>query len=161
MQDLHEEGKLFLPALPARGATRKGFQLLRIAERFLPALPARGATMINVTCDIVAHFYPRSPRGERLWRLSYSRQYFSFLPALPARGATTRLQSLTVCGTFLPALPARGATKEWGYIASYNGISTRAPREGSDVICPARRGKFALFLPALPARGATAFPLKK
>src|SRR5699024_9027547 len=103
------------------------------------------------------YFYPRSPRGERLWANAGEYGAIVFLPALPARGATPGLLRLfghryhfyprsprgerptftTVpFGTskFLPALPARGATdKPFKFYGRLN-ISTRAPREGSDPI---------------------------
>ena len=80
---------------------------------------------------------------------------------------------------FQPTLPARGATARQRTRRSTGGISTHAPRTGSDrclTECPAGRGYFnprsphgerrakhrapkqrRLFQPTLPARGATAF----
>ena len=102
----------------------------------------------------------------------------AFLPALPARGATQSCSLGMGSSVFLPALPARGATSagsyhgtcpKYFYPRSPRGerrartpgahlraaISTRAPREGSDLI-PAFSAIFPwIFLPALPARGAT------
>ena len=102
---------VFLPALPARGATmplpsRWTMQLISTrapregsdrpwtlrcaaARRFLPALPARGATIVHCFYYFCSSdFYPRSPRGERRHVGFFSRQQGIFLPALPARGAT-------------------------------------------------------------------------
>ena len=55
-------------------------------------------------------FYPRSPRGERLYAVS----------------------SVLTGGVFLSTLPARGATQQFGGILDAHTISIHAPREGSD-----------------------------
>ena len=59
---------------------------------------------------VTSHFYPRSPRGERL-------------PAGRFNGVGT---------TFLSTLPARGATQALKYTVKMSWISIHAPREGSD-----------------------------
>ena len=79
-------------------------------------------------------FYPRSPRGER---------HGFHIPIC------------TIRHTFLPALPARGATYSMGTALSTRAISTRAPREGSDMQTIIKHTPDYSFLPALPARGAT------
>ena len=78
----------FLPSLPARGATC-GKVRPNSCITFLPSLPARGATTdTNQIPPRRSHFYPRSPRGERLLHTSLAPRFSVFLPSLPARGAT-------------------------------------------------------------------------
>ena len=52
---------LFLPALPARGATCSALIFLQICK-FLPALPARGATFCRLRFLIRADISTRAPR---------------------------------------------------------------------------------------------------
>ena len=123
---------IFLPALPARGATgnvRANGGGLRISTR----APREGSDHATVRLPhLPYYFYPRSPRGERRDRKVNKGLRAIFLPALPARGATRADPTHTINALFLPALPARGATR-------------RFCAEGSTLP----------FLPALPARGAT------
>ena len=101
---------------------------------FLSTLPARGATVTRLYLLYrKIHFYPRSPRGERLFQglvflvdliisihapregsdcpyLIYSCTSHLFLSTLPARGATLCYTIITARETFLSTLPARGAT---------------------------------------------------
>ena len=103
---------------------------------FQPALPARGATQpARTMLTILVNFNPRSPRGERpTRRKGHAGGRQTFQPALPARGATGTRCASTARGSFQPALPARGATGFDNDAANNAGISTRAPREGSDMI---------------------------
>ena len=56
----------FLSTLPARGAT-KSEDVQKLNAEFLSTLPARGATQLfRSFLAWFTHFYPRSPRGERL-----------------------------------------------------------------------------------------------
>ena len=123
---------------------------------FQPTLPARGATVKGeALCSNLRNFNPRSPHGERLKEGFSLFNHQVFQPTLPARGAT-----------LLPDAPAVA-----------DGISTHAPRTGSD-ICASRHpadgsdfnprsphgerpfslyndGLYTVFQPTLPARGAT------
>ena len=57
------------------------------------------------------HFYPRSPRGERLTTGLTVGTSVVFLSTLPARGATAALAlGRAAAAIFLSTLPARGAT---------------------------------------------------
>ena len=102
------------------------------------------------------HFYPRSPRGERLCTFQPLLRFGVFLSTLPARGATINIKTpQRVQIEFLSTLPARGATGQQRpapangldfYPRSPRGerrygrwlfavrrvISIHAPREGSD-----------------------------
>src|SRR5699024_3892282 len=79
---------LFLSTLPARGATSTSKNLC-FSLLFLSTLPARGATPTNGhDTGLIQNFYPRSPRGERLFRESLKVLHEVFLSTLPARGAT-------------------------------------------------------------------------
>ena len=80
------------------------------------------------------HFYPRSPRGERLPVRPISLARLAFLSTLPARGATVRHQAGD---------------------PGVDGISIHAPREGSDPISRLKSDIISGFLSTLPARGAT------
>ena len=100
-------------------------------------------------------FNPRSPHGERRqrfqikpgnpaisthaprtgsdrdrdWLANFARQ---FQPTLPARGATVRTYFRYCACIFQPTLPARGATALGLEDGGAKGISTHAPRTGSD-----------------------------
>ena len=119
----------FQPTLPARGAT---FRLRSDTQtyRFQPTLPARGATS--------------RPSGARATS-------GAFQPTLPARGATPFLLCVQRrLFQFQPTLPARGATliKRSGFPAE--GISTHAPRTGSDQSVHRGRASHPHFNPRSP-----------
>ena len=84
-------------------------------------------------CDVVQNFNPRSPHGERPALLRWRRWRRGFQPTLPGRGATGAF-----CLAFL-----------------LFGISTHAPRTGSDVRRAINHHASAQFQSTLPARGAT------
>ena len=102
---------------------------------FQPTLPARGAT---------AAAYDRMEAE------------VVFQPTLPARGATAFASSSDTRRSFQPTLPARGATLPLQISLFPRGISTHAPRTGSDNWCLSLTGQPFPFQPTLPARGATA-----
>ena len=146
----------FLSTLPARGATHTLSPERVILLVFLSTLPARGATLQSVAyTPIQNNFYPRSPRGERLYlfhrfpghqlisihapregsdSLSSSSQISApnFYPRSPRGERRSTLQRTSASWTFLSTLPARGATAYSRYCPAYQGISIHAPREGSD-----------------------------
>ena len=127
------------------------------------------------------NFNPRSPHGERLYRLLSNRRKRLFQSTLPARGATLlgatamprrhyfnprsphgerhvsddgKIDNLI----FQSTLPARGATlRHMSFEPRQFLISIHAPRTGSDV--PSERCIWipARFQSTLPARGATLF----
>ena len=80
------------------------------------------------------NFNPRSPHGER---------------------RTVFVMPCVVAPTFQPTLPARGATGAALPPPSARGISTHAPRTGSDRSTAVRCLHICGFQPTLPARGAT------
>ena len=170
--------------------------------RFQPTLPARGATGRRrqkvVGC---VDFNPRSPHGERRpWCSALGDNGLLFQPTLPARGATTgRMPESAPARDFNPRSPhgeRRKLVKRGCFRFDFNprsphgerprgrllirrrsGISTHAPRTGSDArpACRSRRGSdfnprsphgerlrsaftvasLVIFQPTLPARGAT------
>ena len=62
---------------------------LTLPKGFLSTLPARGATVHFLAFSSSRrHFYPRSPRGERLDANALHYRMGVFLSTLPARGAT-------------------------------------------------------------------------
>ena len=66
---------------------------------------------------------------------SNTRDLIEFQPSLPARGATDENCDVRAAAIFQPSLPARGATAEKIQKMAERGISTLAPREGSDQDC--------------------------
>ena len=147
---------IFQPTLPARGATLVEANIVRNIPTFQPTLPARGATnckRIPVTHGI-------------------------FQPTLPARGATLQTPRCKFFCYFNPRSP-HGERQESGeQIAAGIGISTHAPRTGSDAVAKTWKENHSristhaprtgsdcgihafsslkyTFQPTLPARGAT------
>ena len=80
---------------------------------FLSTLPAWGATTFRPDAHMsFRYFYPRSPRGERLFCSSIIFFCSSFLSTLPAWGATMLSLFVSSCfSIFLSTLPAWGATR--------------------------------------------------
>ena len=74
----------------------------------------------------------------------------AFQPSLPARGATLIYVGCVGTLRFQPSLPARGATIGKGKITHTNGISTLAPREGSDPAGSSQGGAPTDFNPRSP-----------
>ena len=129
--------------------------------------------------EAVLHFNPRSPHGERPDGLHrFFQRLHDFNPRSPHGERLLDLGTVVrFPRTFQPTLPARGATKEEEKSNFFSGISTHAPRTGSDRgdgghfrnrqdfnprsphgerLCCLRRGELqAEFQPTLPARGAT------
>ena len=101
----------FLSTLPARGATRT-LQRTSASWTFLSTLPARGATGSAVGQSLFgAHFYPRSPRGERREMAMDYRVRNPISIHAPREGSA--LDVVRAGGPddgFLSTLPARGAT---------------------------------------------------
>ena len=146
----------FQPTLPARGATipryRRAYQ-----DRISTHAPRTGSDAQSTAPRSKGdYFNPRSPHGERQAIFAANETAFTFQPTLPARGATGRD----------------------GADAAQRGISTHAPRTGSDCATghsqSQRHRNFnprsphgerphreimqslsKIFQPTLPARGAT------
>ena len=81
----------FLSTLPARGATPRPGRPARPAAYFYPRSP-RGERLFPARQGPPArvYFYPRSPRGERLADSANTLPSLLFLSTLPARGATSQ-----------------------------------------------------------------------
>ena len=150
-------------------------------NKFLSTLPAWGATI--TTFAIIAgrkpDFYPRSPRGERLYAAASTAAIKPFLSTLPAWGATHAVRRVhgsvenfyprsprgerpRSCGqaannaVFLSTLPAWGATGEGVAVnLGTDVISIHAPRVGSDRPADESEQDALQFLSTLPAWGAT------
>ena len=84
--------------------------------------------------QVVTHFNPRSPHGER--------------QPLEQSGGI-------IMSKFQPTLPARGATQAGLRLWQVAQISTHAPRTGSDAMPSRNFSTSGVFQPTLPARGAT------
>ncbi len=82
--------EIFQSTLPARGATNRYAEQVRHLAKFQSTLPARGATYSRRTLSFwTAHFNPRSPHGERHYKVDIKRTPCRFQSTLPARGATS------------------------------------------------------------------------
>ena len=129
----HASSSIFQPTLPARGATLIP-TLHTPAVKISTHAPRTGSDLTRLTrAGGTGHFNPRSPHGER--------------PAKSSRRAASR--------QFQPTLPARGATRRRRDEHRDGGISTHAPRTGSDRYREGIAPGMWVFQPTLPARGAT------
>ena len=127
------ERTVFQPSLPARGATGPLDHRL-VLDEISTLAPREGSDGV-----------PNSPGGPRPISTLAPREGSDsagipqnwtkhlFQPSLPARGATVVLMFLRGTKSFQPSLPARGATTMLLSRDIFKGISTLAPREGSDV----------------------------
>ena len=188
---------------PRTGSDVFPVPLAPVIKIFQPTLPARGATPDNQQWQaVVQYFNPRSPHGERqsprfsknkTGRISThaprtgsdapapdnTQAQFEFQPTLPARGATINRSFLSVLQVdFNPRSPHGERLPNFSSIWSTIGISTHAPRTGSDIVLLYSRQRkqhfnprsphgerlvrlfdFVIhirqFQPTLPARGAT------
>ena len=82
---------------------------------------------------ISLYFNPRSPHGERRLSTSGTRATRNFNPRSPhGERLTCSIPACAPLVTFQPTLPARGATGRRRRWLPAAGISTHAPRTGSD-----------------------------
>ena len=145
----------FYPRSP-RGERRSSLSSTPSFSKFLSTLPARGATLVyaypclHLFISIHApregsdlqgpgtgkhshHFYPRSPRGERQFRLFNGTTHAGFLSTLPARGATQGAVAHLAVGSISIHAPREGSDPQGGCLSGpRERISIHAPREGSD-----------------------------
>ena len=178
-QDLMDLAPISIHA-PREGSDHCGREVRPLAGLFLSTLPARGATVTRQACPAGPHhFYPRSPRGERLPTFQTVTDRWWISIHAPREGSDDReLQELEKRIAFLSTLPSRGATDHVYRFRGWQIISIHAPREGSDRAyeeAAVRRmhfyprsprgerreadrelGQAVAFLSTLPARGATA-----
>ena len=128
----------FLSTLPARGATRTSTRPGCSTPRFLSTLPARGATPRKLGLRRPGrHFYPRSPRGERLLVVIRGAHIQAISIHAPREGSDLDgLGQVPFDAVFLSTLPARGATYLLDLLSRITDISIHAPREGSDPQVP-------------------------
>ena len=119
---------------PREGSDALGVPIRPITAQFLSTLPARGATSSVQDVDELAdHFYPRSPRGERLVTIELNWQIAQFLSTLPARGATAGRRSPSGPGQISIHAPREGSDQAvHRQLQGAGRISIHAPREGSD-----------------------------
>ena len=133
---------------------------------------------MTVRSPLLRYFYPRSPRGERLYAGLQHAGSLQISIHAPREGSDLYITCKTNGGAqFLSTLPARGATIHPPLPSCWNTISIHAPREGSDAIYQnprnhvqhfyprsprgERQAAFCstwphgIFLSTLPARGAT------
>ena len=124
----HASSSIFQPTLPARGATLIP-TLHTPAVKISTHAPRTGSDLTRLTrAGGTGHFNPRSPHGER--------------PAKSSRRAASR--------QFQPTLPARGATRRRRDEHRDGGISTHAPRTGSDFSTTIVPSSWVYFNPRSP-----------
>ncbi len=147
----------FQSTLPARGATKSTAVGFRSQQHFNPRSP-HGERQPGLSISpVIFYFNPRSPHGERHFRPSMrSRAFWYFNPRSPHGERHVQNALTRECGSFQPTLPARGATLQAHQGLQHQGISTHAPRTGSDTPRSGSAIERAIFQPTLPARGATA-----
>ena len=126
---------LFQPTLPARGATQSITVTIAVEIHISTHAPRTGSDSGSFAafCAFL-NFNPRSPHGERLSLAIIASQVASnFNPRSPhgerRRKSVRRGRRLR----FQPTLPARGATRQRVTPPNAKGISTHAPRTGSDL----------------------------
>ena len=105
---------------------------------FLSTPSARRATCFAVAAfAVLAHFYPRPPRGGRLTGVVYSVVSAQFLSTPSARRATTSKSGTSGSGmNFYPRPPRGGRQFLFNFFVYYVAISIHALREEGD-----RRGQ--------------------
>ena len=149
--------RLFQPTLPARGATLTKSSELRRVANFNPRSP-HGERHIVLSdfgnnLEISTHaprtgsdrVFPRSsgrirwisthaPRtGSDHGKMAKQGECFPFQPTLPARGATPQSPEwLFLSADFNPRSPHGERPSVWANRRGFGGISTHAPRTGSD-----------------------------
>ena len=147
----------FQPTLPARGATDPTFYRYKLEEPFQPTLPARGATArtLRNLVNIVNYFNPRSPHGERRARAQRTPTGADFNPRSPhGERPEEVLECVKIAGISTHA-PRTGSDNQAAGIAPQNGdFNPRSPH-GERPGAPRRNGGKKVFQPTLPARGAT------
>ena len=147
----------FLSTLPARGATACGLQRPAFIEISIHAPREGSDDVLFHLCRHCVNFYPRSPRGERLFPtccISWCRN--NFYPRSPRgeRRRPSRHDGQRI-RYFYPRSP-RGERPCWSadssQICHFYPRSPRGERPGAVGLSPA---VFQTFLSTLPARGAT------
>ena len=124
------------------------------AYQFLSTSPARGTTPASgMLPRSPANFYPRPPRGGRLYSFRISSGKRSFLSTSPARGTTLIFLVLAAVRLFLSTSPARGTTDSCYMMVSHHQISIHVPREGDDDVVQAADGGNYNFYPRPPRGG--------
>ena len=125
---------LFQLTLPVWGATDNTCKSIGMTWRFQLTLPVWGATRRRVLyAGTIKNFNSRSPCGERPQDQPTVPHHQRFQLTLPVWGATIRevIKNQTYIG-FQLTLPVWGATTMRRTHYDYKGISTHAPRVGSD-----------------------------
>ena len=147
----------FLSTLPARGATSPPHRAVRLSAHFYPRSPRGERPGASPSWTTAAqYFYPRSPRGERRRPVGLrSVRHFHFYPRSPRGERPDRILPPYERIRFLSTLPARGATRPPAGKA-LNGMAflSTLPARGATYGGRPMPGK-RLFLSTLPARGAT------
>ena len=130
-RDLHHDAfhRIISTHAPRTGSDRCRYHSFRHARKFQPTLPARGATSHRQRADARRpYFNPRSPHGERPLSASHSEMASHFNPRSPH-------------GERHSSAPAN---------TSPPGISTHAPRTGSDAFRSIRSLDVMNFNPRSP-----------
>ena len=104
------------------------------------------------------HFYPRSPRGERLFLYKALSSFVLFLSTLPARGATILRSAMAARRPQISIHAPREGSDGDQLVFAMGGksISIHAPREGSDLLHPAVSSRHAYISIHAPREGSDA-----
>ena len=169
---------LFQPTLPARGATKrfhaKGGKCQYFNPRsphgerhvlfgnvlpthfdFNPRSPHGERRQLLFCAKRITHFNPRSPHGERPGNKRKRRTAGNFNPRSP-HGERQRCKWLiAACKGISTHAPRTGSDGQNKKYSNSKRISTHAPRTGSDLLCTLTTANCNVFQPTLPARGAT------
>ena len=162
----------FLSTLPARGATY--FTVCVVAShQFLSTLPARGATLsrhahrslcrisihapregsdAGFVCSLtkIIYFYPRSPRGERLRKVTCVCLLREISIHAPREGSDSDVVGHGNRHDISIHAPREGSDAGGDGMINFLGISIHAPREGSDVNVYGRTTGISDFYPRSP-----------
>ena len=123
----------FQPTLPARGAT-SNLSMSAFASSISTHAPRTGSdSNLLYRRGFLPYFNPRSPHGERLysWRMVGNVAYFNPRSPHGERRITAHCR-LCRCTHFNPRSPHGERLVELNKSESIRGISTHAPRTGSD-----------------------------
>ncbi len=150
-----KEGQ-FQPTLPARGATATGVSRFTTVPISTHA-PRTGSDRYHFfrrLSNVISTHAPRT--GSDMRTLFFWRSGSVFQPTLPARGATHAGNDFkSRDGDFNPRSPHGERQRVFHGYPVVHGISTHAPRTGSDRPFATSESPGVGFQPTLPARGAT------
>ena len=131
-------GVLFLSTPSARRATREKSLCMTKLQISIHALREEGDSGVSYPRASPAYFYPRPPRGGRLFVLQKSQIFFDyFYPRPPRGGRREKSRTKFILEKFLSTPSARRATRGCRSRCGKARISIHALREEGDQCRPA------------------------